>query len=470
MKYRFLVLLILIVCTSSLRSQNLLPEMVYPDTLRSTKDSFYVSSPKFTRIYRQLITKDDTLNLGTHGFNGVTMTIWTDIDTLAIPHVNFPNEQLIKIPVASPNETSMCILRFQANASNFDDDYVFKSKGQFEISIPEVYELANIALYLSDCSKLTGNHPDSEYSQRVAKYFSPFKNHQLIQVLNNNCSDNQYWDVYYGFRENSNCFSLDNFGNLQYDTRYKQIMWDDTKIFGGHFRNMLYLVQDFADKTNFRGFYKENLQFYENLTTAQSKLIPIKKMWEWIESEFPQRMDNYKIFLSPLIGGSHSTQRFYKGFFRDPEYQECVMFINSPQDLMINQEYSEKLKEGIMSGIVFTEIDHNYVNPTSSKHFEKVKKLISDKDTWATPEVQTNYKGEYAIFNEYMTHALFCLYVKENYQGEVRDELIKRRIALMERRGFPKFKQFNDIFLLKMNNRSSVYDSYSELIKAMEKI
>lgn len=470
MNYRILILLILIAFTNVLRSQNLLPEMVYPDTLRSTKDSFYVNSSKFIRRYRQLITKDDTLNLGTQGYNGVSMTIWTDLDTLVIPHVNFPNGQLIKIPVASPNETSMAILRFQPNASNFDEDYVLKSKEKIEISIPEVYELANIALYLSECSKLTGNHPDSEYTRRVNQHFSPFKDHQLIQVLNKNCSESKYWDVYYGFRENSNCFSFDSSNRLQYDTRYKQVYWDNTKIFGGHFRDMLYLVQDFVDKTKFREFYKENLEYYNSLVNTQTRLLPMKRMWEWIENEFPQKMDNYKVFFSPLIVGSHSTQRFSKGFFRDPEYQECIMFINSPQNLELNKEYSEELKKGIMSGIVFTEIDHNYVNPTSDRHFEAIKRLIADKDIWATQEVQRNYKGEYAIFNEYMTHALFCLYVNENYQGKVRDELINRRIDLMERRGFPKFNQFNDIFLSKMKKRSSVYESYIGVINAMEEI
>jgi hypothetical protein len=444
--------------------------MVYPDTLRSNKDSFYLNSPNFDRVIKQLITKGDTLNMGTHGFKGASMTIWTDLDTLVIPHVNFPYEQLIKIMVASPRDTSMCILRFQSNASNFDDDYILKSKGNIQISIPEVYELANIILYLSDCSKLTGNHPDSEYAQRVNQHFYPFKDHQLIQVLNKSCSENKYWDIYYGFRENSNCFSFDSSNKLQYHTQYKQVYWDNTKIFGGHFRNMLYLVQDFVDKTKFREFYKENLEYYTSLVQTQTRLLRMKKMWEWIENEFPQRMDHYKVFFSPLIGGSHSTQRFSKGFFRNPDYQECLMFINSPQDLEGKIEYSDELKEGIMSGIVFTEIDHNYINPTSDKHFKAVKQLIVDTDIWATKEVQRNYKGEYAIFNEYMTHALFCLYVDENYNGKVRDELINRRVDLMERRGFYKFKQFNKIFLSKMKKRSTVYNSYLDIIKAMEVI
>lgn len=466
-----LILLIAILLAGNGIAQNLKPEMLYPDTLRSLQDSFYVNSPKFNKIWSQPITRKDTLNIGTSAYKGVSMTVWTDIDTIRIPHVNYPSRQIVKIPVVSPKDTTLCIIRFQASNSNFTEQYVAKQKNTFVIQIPEIYELANIALYLSSCSQQTANHPETEYTKKIEEYFSQYSNHKLIQVLNNNCGDEQYWDTYYGFRENSICFSFDDDNFLMYDTPYKNVSWDKASMPGGQFRNMLYLIQDFSDKSNFRKFYEENEDYYDKLIQRQKELLPIKQMWSWLENEFPIKMDSYKIVFSSLIEGSHSTQKFYKGFFMEPTFQECIMFINSSERIDSNEAYSEKLKEGLMSGKVFTEINHNYVNPVSREHLDAIKELMKDKDFWATKDAQKNYSSEYAIFNEYMTHSLFCLYVQENYTEAVGKEIINERVKLMNRRGYPKFQQFNTILLNMMSKKQqSVYDAYAEIISEMKRV
>jgi hypothetical protein len=48
-------------------------------------------------------------------------------------------------------------------------------------------------------------------------------------------------------------------------------------------------------------------------------------MWKWMEGQFPQRYQGYKVIFSPLIGGAHSTQKF-----SDDGYSETVMFISGP--------------------------------------------------------------------------------------------------------------------------------------------
>ncbi len=147
------------------------------------------------------------------------------------------------------------------------------------------------------------------------------------------------------------------------------------------------------------------------------------------------------------------------------------MFINSTENIDKKEMYSEQLNEGLRSGIVFTEIGHNYVNPTSDLHKDAIKNLMKDKNYWATEEAQQNYSSEYAIFNEYMTHSLFCLFVQEKYPDEIQGELIERRIKLMERRGYPMFEQFNRYLLELMKGKSrTVYESYSVIIDKMKNI
>ena len=70
-----------------------------------------------------------------------------------------------------------------------------------------------------------------------------------------------------------------------------------------------------------------------------------------------------------------------------------------------------------------------------------------------------------------MTHSLFCLYVLENYKDELAKRIIENRANLMERRGYPKFRKFNDILINSMkNNEETIYDSYGILIRAMKEI
>lgn len=473
MKYILKHIQILLACFSlNVYSQNSLEIIQYPDTLFTTNDSFFVKGLVWEKEWILATTTSDTVDLGTDGFEGNNIMVWTQRDTITIPYVNAPFEQKVLIPIASKNDTTIYKLRFNAQSSKFSNSLISDSRGKIVFQIPEIYELANIILFLSDCSVLTKNHfENSEYSKNVLNYFGKFKNHPLIQILNKKCLNGNHWSVYYGFRENSICYKFEENNLIEYATQYKHVYSDNTYIQGGEFRNLVYLVQDFINQTDYRSFFKSNSKYYKQLETRQNELQPIQNMWNWLEKEFPQKLDCYKIFFSPLIEGSHSTQKFYKGFFKKPEYQECIMFINSPEKIDANVEYSEVVKKGLMSGIVFTEIDHNYVNPTSSENFNAIKSLISNKDIWATIEAQENYRSEYSIFNEYMTHSLFCLYVTETYSEHDRIKIVNQRIKLMERRGFIKFDQFNEKLINKLKGRKmSVYEMYPEIIEIMKEI
>lgn len=460
----------------TLLAQVNIPEgVVYPDTLWSSTDSFYIASSTFDEIYTFPISAEDTINFGTYGHSrDVYFDVRTDLDSLRIRHVNYPARQLIKIPIASPQDTTICILRFQAANTDFSHEYIQKTRGITSIEIPAIYELANIIMYLSDCSAKTQNRPQSgQYVSDVMTHFASLKDHDLIKVLNKQCADsNIYWDYYYSFRENSICFSIDENNLLHYDRPYKHVRYGPSGLQGGEFRHLLYLVQDFAIQANFYAFYQDHISYYKVLENRQMELLPLKQMWQWLETEFPYRRDAYRVIFSPLILGSHSTQRFAGGPLSAPDFIECVMFINSSEQIDANSSYSEELKEGLHSGIVFTEIDHNYVNPASDEYRNEIKVLIAEKDFWATSDAQGNYGSEAAIFNEYVTHGLFCLYATEVYDDATAKEIIAARVKLMERRGFYRFNSFVErLSALRKNNPDpTIYELYGKIIQEMHSI
>ncbi|WP_418510583.1 hypothetical protein [Corallibacter sp.] len=128
-------------------------------------------------------------------------------------------------------------------------------------------------------------------------------------------------------------------------------------------------------------------------------------------------------------------------------YRECLMFVCGSERYDTQTKLNQKQKSGLISGIVFTEIDHNYVNPTSSKFRKEIDEIFKNDTVWAKKDRLT-YKNPIEVFNEYMTHAVFCTWVKETYTKENAKFIIREREALnVEKRGFFKFKAFNQELL-----------------------
>lgn len=445
----------------------------YPDTLWAETDTFYVAISAIENQWAFATTQDDTVDFGTDGYAGAHFKVWTEEDTLTIPYVNSPYAQRLYIPIVSPNSTIVLRQRFNPQRAVFSEEYIQKNTGQATFSIPETYELANVILSLSDCSKKTGNHPSFAYTQKVADYFSPFKNHPLIQVLNQQCESGNPFQPYYNFRENSICFAFEN-DQLTYVKPYAHIWGNETRA--GLFREFAYLVQDFADQSNFRTFFQNHLTYYQKLEQRAQELMPIKEMWDWLEEEFPNQIQSYKVIFSPLIGGSHSTSGYDNGSRSDSKYNEVLMFINSTESVDGNDNYSEKQKQGLMSGVVFTEIDHNYVNPTTAKYREKVNEIFGNRDVWARSNGDTeNYPTPEGVFNEYMTHAVYCLYVHTTYDDEEAAQFVidARKNLMTDQRQFFRFHEFNQQLLELYENKAAdqtVADLYPGILEWAESV
>ncbi|RYD87878.1 MAG: DUF4932 domain-containing protein [Sphingobacteriales bacterium] len=208
----------------------------------------------------------------------------------------------------------------------------------------------------------------------------------------------------------------------------------DSSLFG----KLKPLVEDFARRSKFRAFYKSNAAYYAQEVKRQRELLPVTKMWSWLEGQFPRiNYQSYRVVSSPLIKGSHSTQN-YTGARNNAAWRESVMFICGAARYDRNRALSEKQKEGLFSGVLFTEIDHNYVNRVTSRYRKQVDSIFSARGLWARSGNSSDYYGSpESVFNEYMTHAAFCLYIADTYDKATAGYVITNREELMEgRRNF----------------------------------
>ena len=466
-----LALLLPILPSTCVRAQTVPSEMVYPDTLRAPDDSLV--------IYFSATQEEVRLNLnepsswGTDAQPGRRLEVRTRYDTLSVAPVNTFHSQNLEIPVVGRTDTFLYRLRFNASPQPHPEAYRTAHRGATTFAVPEVFELANVILYLSALSDSTGNHPrGTAYTDAVTAHFAPFRRHALVRLLDKHAaSDAAGFSLYYGFRENSYGFVFDEWDRLTAVPHHLPVAYDWSSglapVTSMTFVDLLYLVQDFAQQSEFRQFYRDHAADYAEQIEQQRRLMPVGQMWDWMEREFPARMDHYGIVFSPLIHGSHSTQRFEKDETDGPySFHESIMFVNGPADVLTST-YDTTTQEALQSGIVFTEIDHNYVNPMTAKYRDLVTANMQSLDDWNGRAGSGYYDSPEATFNEYLTHALFCLYVQETYPEEVADLVIDKRVALMLRRDFPRFPAFNQAFLTqfaKDKRTRPLSESYPEIV------
>jgi hypothetical protein len=437
----------------------------YPKTLWSAKDSFTVSfsnSKSFVPSFQ--IGKRDTFDIGNDAVVGIYAIVNFGNDSLRIDYRNLPFAQIHFIRFQSPKGSCVLKLHFNQVMAAFPQQYIDANSGQVQFQIPEVFELANVLWILSPSGQKTVNlNKHDAYYNRVLKYFKPYRNHPIFRQLS--FDDSSALNHYYDFRDNSFAYSFEN-NQIVYKGPYYYITGND-KDFNSLFKQLLPLATDFSIKSNFRKFYQQNEAYYNQLINQQRKLMRISTMWTWLEKQFPDKYKAYKIAFSPLITISHSTQNFYS--FVNGWFSETVMFVSGPNFYDTARNTSQNFREGIASGIVFTEIDHNYINPISAKYRKLIDSIFSDRTVWTSSDRNAKfYSSPESVFNEYMTHAVFCLYALDTYDSKAAQAIIEKREDLMiNRRGYPKFREFNKtlVELYQRNKETKVADLYPSLLE-----
>lgn len=425
--------------------------------LKSKSDTiwgFYGPDIEITTFLENLADTEDIVYGKLYNGKPRDLMFYTLQDTLQLKYSKEP----IPIKILCQEDTTDLVIVYTkketGTKANYSEKYIRENEGKIIIEIPEVYELANIATAITNYGL---NNPwriykKTEYYNEVKKHFLPFKNHPLISEIE---FSNKGLHAYYGFRDNSVCYILDG-DSLKRKNLYPEILSLNP------FKKNLKLVEDFAKKTEFRKFYKENIPYYQSLIVEYREKIPLKKMWRWLEENFSDEYDCYKIIFSPLIYSSHRTIHFEKDGFR-----ECIMFVSGPQTC--EEIDSPKIKESILSRVVFTEIDHNYVNPATSKYQSQIYEIFHDFKKW---NKQDGYQSTSSTFNEYMTWAVFNLYAYDTYEKDIFEEIQKRVISSMENgRKFVHFSKFNAALLELYKNKDKgekVEDLYPEILNWTE--
>ncbi len=311
-----------------------------------------------------------------------------------------------------------------------------------EIVNPEFFELVQIAYSLTEFSKTNDNmiKKSGGYFAEVQTHFAPQAGHPIVLKLNETVGKD--YISYLSNRNHALNFSFENNKLKESEITPGWIKFQ-AKVLGDVFKDLA-LWEDFAEKSNFRTFFANHKKFYRKTIDETSKNLNLEKIQTWLESEFPERYDFYKIVISPLIGNTHSTfQTDFQGS------KQCFMFVADASGYN-TKKYTPKQIEGLFTGVVFTEIDHNYNNPVSVKLGKEIKKSMPDITKWSNGRESKSgfYESALENFDEYTTHSIYLLYIYDNFSAEDYELIRNSRFSLMINwRGFTKFKEFHEEFL-----------------------
>lgn len=324
------------------------------------------------------------------------------------------------------------------NTASFD--------GKISVENPEVYELMWIACSLTEAFRQDDNVTSrtdpayADYQAAVDQYFATFKDHPLVQKLDAYLEPGVYDMNHFAIRFQSLNYELDDHGRLHKKGDY-QISPILTKAFAGQaflVSENKKLINDFSRQTNFKAFYESNQNQYQARTQNYHQLADLQQMWDWLEARYPNRIQSYRILCSPMTGGFHNTA----GFDGANGFYQALMFVSAPPaDLSTLSDTALMINKYAYSRIVFTEIDHNYVNGFADRYRDAIQDAMPDYRAW---NQGNGYQSSMNTFLEYMTFGMYALFAQDQFPNEHYDFIMNRLEKMMgEHRKFHRFPEFN---------------------------
>jgi hypothetical protein len=337
--------------------------------------------------------------------------------------------------------------------TQFSDHYIETNQDTVSFKIPEVFELANIAIVQSGYGKTKPGrfHTESDYYTEMMSYFEEYQNHCLIQRLD---FDEDEVDKYTAFRDSAFLYTFEE-GQLIKQDIHNAV--NGSNIFE-QYRND---IEEYASVSGFRYFYANHQSFYNEKITRYKSKVSVQTMWDWLEQQFPLSYDHYKIVFSPLMGlASSSASYFHRGF------RECILFLPSPD--IYSRSYSGEMERIMLSRIVFTEINKHYISYMSDRYENTIQQVMPPLMEWNIGNIARN---PMATFNEYVSWALFNVYARQHYDNELCMIIENQINQEMRRNGFHRFAEFNSFFMDRYQSRrrhETVSDLYPDIISWFE--
>lgn len=315
-----------------------------------------------------------------------------------------------------------------ADAIAFPEAYIRQYEDSREYTVRAGLEMAIILTAVAYQNSTLKYHPlrrKPEYYQQVLDHFAPFANHPVFEALG---LDPNSLAGYINLRNSS--YRWDLCGGEWCEDEFLGKWWEGDSQ--DMFAENIDLIMDFSEASGFQEFYTAQHPRYLALGERYREIADMDQMIGWLSRHFDGHYNAYTLLFSPLMLGNQATTRKVGA-----EFSHVFMIVDPPsmEDDMVRRLNSFKW--------VFTEIDHQFVNPSTDLYTDRVDEVFNRREIWAAGKQSEGYKDPYRLFNEYMTWAVYIAYVDDHYETDVAEPHTEAVLEFMtERRGFPRFREF----------------------------
>ncbi|MBC8154196.1 MAG: DUF4932 domain-containing protein [Bacteroidetes bacterium] len=350
----------------------------------------------------------------------------------------------------------------------YNTAYIKAHKGKTFVEIPDVYELINVVFALTKAARKNNDlvKKGTPYHKELVAYFSPYQNEPIVSIIDSILIKDD--SKYFPLKMDAYAFSFDRKGTVQRSPVHDRVSWGKENTL----RPYLSWVQQFADKSKFVDFYRKHQSYYGQLVRVYQDSLDVADMQTWLNLNFPStRYDSFKIIFSPLVSANQSAIWFENNGFR-----EAQAHVNFPFPNESDAELSAKVASIRKGNIVFTELNHAFINPEAEKphHKKALMSAFSKLNTWLTDgkPAMNYYNNVYACFEEYMNWGLVSLRYADYIPKDELPRLLRNVETMMvERRGFKRFAEFNQFLVPLYQNRpagTTVAALYPQIINWFE--
>ena len=358
-------------------------------------------------------------------------------------------------------------------AAVFDAEYQAAHRGKITVLVPEVYELVNVAIALTPTAVADRNlvYQDSEYYAAVRRWFDPFRGHAVVAAIDAELKADPF--RYHNIKMDGYSFEFDANSTIVQSRIYDRTSFPSSRR--NSLRPYLPALQSFADTSNFRAFYRRHRSTYAEQIAFYADTAGIHEMRAWLDRQFPgtKPYDAYKVVFSPLVAYNQSSTWFESNGFRELQPHVNYPYARDLGRRVMGARLSPRAVVVLRGDIVFTELNHGYLSPTSGRYMDRIARAISRRNYWVDSTKGSGYYAGNALFDEYMNWGLVSLRVTDFTPVEERPRHIQIVDRMMTKaRGFPRFAEF-DAFLVDLyRNRKegeTISDLYPRIIEWFEK-
>lgn len=390
----------------------------------------------------------------------------SEITNHSITKINSSVYRIMKRNIFSALLILTTFISFAQEKVNFSEKFKKENQGKYKIEINELKELIHIMIAITSTGKENSDmiQQEGQYYKDVRSYFKPYENEAIIKTFDSLMSASLYNYVFLT-------------GNaISYNLKGKKLVKSSVFEFPAmgvaniHIdKNPITIykkeIENFAKKSKFRKFYSEHREFYSKIISDYEKSANLGKQWKWLENNFETKKESYIILCSPLINGFNYTGQFTNNNF-SLIHMNLPPVDNYPNLTALENELSN-------TRVMFTEIDHNYVDAPTASNTDLINQIFANRKIWVNEEVEGTYAypTPVKVFNEYMTYGVFVLYCKDNYDQASLNKATKDAISLMSERGFPKMELFIEVlFKIRAEHPNKKIDTwYPEFLKQLAK-